>query len=183
MKITIIVLLATLLSGCASMGITSLEPSTTDSVSSNISFKYDEFDKASWLQTAEYYASTEIVGGGSVKYFYRARLSDNNEVKFVQLYTTLTNSSWLFVDSIKDSNGNSYDFIKIDREVGRNEYMSNGVKVEEHYGISLDMKALESIAENGVRLKFNGRKGHQIAKFSPVVSKAFMNSLKAKIKL
>ena len=49
--------------------------------------------------------------------------------------------------------------------------------ISEIYALDIKLSDLESISNNGLRLKFSGQKGNQIANFSPVVAKAFLNSI------
>lgn len=161
--------------GCATLakiGGFNFPPDNSSSVEALITYEYDEFDKSGWLKSALYLGKPEKAYGADILYNYRANYNDKSELQFIQLYMKLrSSSSWYFIDRVADSNGKSYPFSKISRDV------MSAQAVHEIYAITLTKEELIKFTEKDIRLKSRGSKRSLIIPVSKFVSEGFLNAL------
>ena len=164
------ILFILVLTGCASITGYHQPAKNEQSVNKLITYKYDEFEKTGWLSTAKYLGEFEN-GYSGVTHSYRAKYDSNNRLVFIQLYMTLMASDWYFINSVLDTKGTKFDFVKIDREV------MTGSVVHETFGITITKKQLEKFAEIALLLKVSGKRYDGIFTVSKHLSAAFLNSI------
>ncbi len=97
------------------------------------------------------------------------RVLDIHGDKIIQLYGIYRSSSWAFLNSAVDSDGNRLDFVEIDRIVGSG--------ITEHFAVNLSRKYIEEHLESGMKIQVYGKRGDHVYNVAPRFVQAFYNAL------
>lgn len=169
-KVLVIVMSVSFLFGCVSSPYNST-PKNEDSAKQKISYRYDEFKKVGWLETEEYLGEIENGWNAGVTHHYRAQFNEKGDLNFIQLYMILMSNEWYFIGDIRDSNGSTYNFVTIDRDV------VSGGGIHEHFAIIITKEQLLDFSKVDKRFKVIGKKNSGVFNVSKHLSSAFLKRL------
>ena len=146
-------------------------PKNESSVVKKVSYRYDEFQKIGWLETEEYLAEIENGWNAGITHHYRAQFNEQGDLNTIQLYMILMANEWYFINDIRDSNGNAYNFVKIDSEV------FSGGAIHEHFAITISKEQLLYFSSVDKKFKVLGKRNSGVFSVSKYLSSAFLKRL------
>ncbi len=157
----LLMVLVLLLNGCSGL-------KTADDVYRQTTSSHDPYKKATWVKgpvaPIDY---TEYESSGSAKVFLRSNIEDDIH----QLYLEFCGESWIFFNSAYDIDGNQLKFTQIDRHVLK----ESGII--ERFVVSFSRHYLKSAAQEGLNMKFEGKRGERTVVLGPLYVQGYLKRL------
>lgn len=150
-------------------------PQNHQQISSKITVTKDQFKNQTWIESPRYLSRQGFTDTFPVNIRYRA-LSVDSEIKFIQLYVTVSATEWGFYNSAFGEDGTELTVNALDQSVDSSAAM---VTVQEDFAITLSDQYLEKMAISDWKIKVYGQRKEGVFIVPVALSKAFNEKIKS----